>query len=262
MDQTCSLQLDGVNLYLQQRAAQSKAVFLHGFGGDLQTWDGLWKELSDDYPALRYDLRGFGQSHCAVDKSFTHTEDLLAILDAKQIERCDLIGSSMGGAIALNFALDHPQRVRKLVLISPGMVAWEWSEYWQALWRAIVERAREGKMGEARRLWWQHPLFVTTRESVAAQALLESIQRYSGEQWVCDYQKKTLPDIERVHALQVPTLLLTGGRDMEDFRLIADVIEASSPWVNRLDFADCGHMLHLENATECAACILSFLNSA
>jgi len=262
MDQTYSLQLGGVNFYFQQRATQSKAVFLHGFGGDLQTWDGLWQELGGDHPALRYDLRGFGQSHCTFDKPFSHTEDLLAVLDARQIECCDLIGCSMGGAIALNFALDHPQRIRKLVLISPGMVAWEWSECWEALWRSIVERAREGDLSEARRLWWQHPLFATSRESVAAQALLESIQRYSGEQWVCDYQKKTLPDIERVHALQVPTLLLTGGRDMEDFRLIADVIEASSPRVNRVDFADSGHMLHLENAVECAAYIRSFLKGA
>jgi pimeloyl-ACP methyl ester carboxylesterase len=55
----------------------------------------------------------------------------------------------------------------------------------------------------------------------------------------------------------MPTLLLTGGRDFTDLRLIADVIAGAAPEVRRIDFAGAGHMLHLERPAEVAAAILS-----
>lgn len=245
-----------------QCGAQPSTIFLHGFGGDLHTWDLLWSSLDDALPVLRYDLRGFGESHDCVQKPFSHADDLLAILDTLAIAKINLVGLSMGGAIALNFALDHPARVNKLILISPGLIAWEWSAAWVAQWRAITSLARGGKLDEARELWWQHPLFATTRASRAAADLHASIARYSGQQWIRDLQQTALPDVERVHTLNTPTLLLTGGRDLEDFQLIADVIEASVPKLLRVTFSECGHMLPLENPQACAKQILAFLGSA
>lgn len=241
------------------------AVFVHGLGDDLHIWDELWRELARNvasvpYGMLRYDLRGYGQSVALNQKPFNHADDLLAILDEAGIEQCDLIGASMGGSIALNFTLDHPERVRNLILISPGMVAWEWSDTWNALWQPIVAHARNGEMDEARRLWWEHPLFATTRSSAAGPVLHESIMRFSGAQWIHDYHQLMLPDVERLHLLATRTLLLTGGRDLEDFRLIADLIEASASNLRRIDHPALGHLLHLEDPTSCAGEILAFLN--
>lgn len=261
MEETLTMRAAGIDFHVQQVGAQPRAVFVHGFGGDLHTWDLLWPMLGENLPALRYDLRGFGQTVDISTEPFNHADDLLALLDAINIERCDLIGVSMGGAIALNFALDHPERVRNLILISPGMVAWEWSDAWKALWRPIVAKARAGEMDEARHLWWQHPLFATTRNSEGASALQESIMRYSGAQWVRDNHQSMLPDIERLHELKTRTLLLTGGCDFEDFRLIADLIETSATNLKRIDWPDVGHLLHLEVSASCACEILLFLNS-
>ncbi len=245
-----------------RRGAATGALFLHGFGGDLQTWDGVWAAMGEALPALRYDLRGFGRSPAGGDDSFDHGDDLLAIVDALALPRCDLVGVSMGGSIALDFALDHPERVRRLVLISPGLVGWEWSAPWRARWRAIVEQARAGRMDEARRLWWQHPLFETTRNSAAGPGLWRSIECFAGAQWLRDGQRLRLPDVERLHQLAPPTLLLTGGRDVEDFRLIADLIEASASDLRRIDFPECGHLLQLERADACARHIVDFLGGA
>ncbi len=138
LERALTINAAGIGFHARQLGAQPRAVFLHGFGGDLHTWDSMWPLLDDELPALRYDQRGFGQSVESSQPLFSHADDLLAILGALNIERCDLVGVSMGGAIALNFALDHPERVQKLILISPGMVAWEWSDAWRALWRAIT----------------------------------------------------------------------------------------------------------------------------
>lgn len=262
MEKTLTINAAGIRFHAKQLGAQPRAVFLHGFSGDLQTWDLMWPLLGAALPALRYDQRGFGQSIDNSQVPFSHADDLLAILNARNIERCDLVGVSMGGAIALNFALDHPERVRNLILISPGMVAWEWSEAWRGLWQDIVAKARAGAMEEARQLWWQHPLFATTRDGAASDVLQQSIMRYSGAQWIRDNQKMMLPDVERLHALQVRTLLLTGACDLEDFRLIADLIEASASAVTRIDWPGCGHLLQLENPAGCVREIRAFLQCA
>ncbi len=261
MDQTLRIQAAGAEFHAQQRGPQPRAVFIHGFGGDLQTWDSVWAVLNNQLPALRYDLRGFGRSTGGDGAPFVHADDLLAILDARAIGRCDLVGVSMGGSIAVNFALDHPERVRSLVLISPGLVAWEWSEPWRELWQRIVSQARCGALDQARRLWWEHPLFDTIRGSAAGPALYESIMRLSAAHWIGDAHRPMLPDMERLHQLRTRTLLLTGGRDLEDFRLIAEVIAASAGSLARIDEPALGHLLHLEDPQACARRMLAFLDA-
>ena len=259
MEKAFTMQIGDVDFYAQQRGDHAEAVFLHGFGDDLSTWDRLWSAWEGELSALRYDLRGFGQSTCKGEEPFSHGEDLLAIMDHCQIDRCDLYGVSMGGSVALNFALDHPERVNRLILISPGIVAWEWSTEWSAMWRPILALAQEGKMDQARQLWWQHPLFATTRESVAAEELHDSIMRYSGKQWIRDNERAALPDVDRLYRLNVPTLLLTGGCDVEEFRTIASLIEAGAPGVTRVDLPGLGHLPHIEDAVLTASCIADFL---
>lgn len=261
MEQARTIHAAGVNFYARQTSEQPRAIFLHGFGGDLHTWDSLWQALGNNLAALRYDLRGFGRSIDNSASPFHHADDLLAVLNAINVEQIDVVGVSMGGAVALNFALSHPERVRKLILISPGMVGWEWSGAWRALWQGIIDKARSGDMDDARQLWFEHPLFATTRASAAGALLRESIQHFSGAQWIRNDEKENFPDIERLHAHDTRTLLLTGGRDFEDFRLIADVIEATAPNTIRIDWPDYGHLLNLENPVGCAREILSFIGS-
>lgn len=252
-----TVSIPGAQLRVDRSAEKPAAVFVHGLSGDLHTWDALWTPA---IPALRYDLRDHGQSRAEVGASFNHATDLLHLLDALDIERCILVGASMGGSIALNFALEYPSRLSRLVLISPGIVGWEWSDEWRALWRPIAEHARAGALDEARQLWWQHPLFESTRRSAAASWLHDSIMRFSCQPWIRDDHEPLMPDLERVHTLRVPTLLMSGGLDLEDFRLIADLTEASAgDVIERIDFPDCGHLIHLEDPQACAALVTAEL---
>ncbi|TGD76226.1 alpha/beta hydrolase [Mangrovimicrobium sediminis] len=257
----------GIELYGETRGESRgeiqgespRVVMLHGHGGDLHSWDALWQHLPADTPALRYDLRGFGRSGWDAHTPYDHADDLLAVLDARGIARVDLVGLSLGGSVALNFALRHPQRVASLVLVSPGMVAWDWTAEWRERWREIVALASAGDMDGARERWWQHPLFAPARACAAAPQLRAQIQAYSGVHWLGDPHVRALPDIERVHQLAVPTLLLNGALDLPDFQLIGDVIAASAPAVQRRVFDGCGHMLLLEAAEESADTIAGFL---
>jgi len=252
------LQVPNVRLAVETNDGKPSVAFIHGFGGNLRTWNPIWDILPNERSYLRYDLRGFGESIALSDKSFRHVDDLLALLELLSIERCDLVGVSMGGSIAIHFALEYPEHVRSLSLISPGLTAWEWSDAWRALRQPIVAAAREGRMQDARALWLAHPLFETTRMSAAAAMLAEEIAAFSGAQWVEDHEMPALPDVDRLHLLDLPILLLTGGRDFSDFRLIADLIEAAAPDVSRYDEPALGHLLHIESPAECCERLTRF----
>ena len=248
-------------MHVERCGADARAVFVHGFAGDVSSWDALWDASDDALAAVRYDLRGFGASHAKDNRPFTHADDLLALLDALAIETADLIGVSMGGGVALNFALSYPKRVRRLVLISPGMVAWEWSEAWHETWAPIVAVAQRGGMEQARALFIAHPMFDSVREGPAGVALRDAVARYSGAHWIADHHAMMGPDVERLHALDAPTLLLNGADDLDEFKLIGDLIEGSAPNVRRIVYPGGGHMLHMQCPVRCARDIAAFLNA-
>ena len=222
-------------------------------------WDAVVAALPANLPLIRYDLRGFGASAQDEAVPFRHADDLLALLDYLGIERAHLCGLSMGGAIATRFAIEHPDRVVRLVLVSPALIAWEWSAQWAADYRDCVKAARSGDMDAARRLWWQNPLFDTVRDEPFASAMQAEIAAFAGRQWLADPQMRELPEVEHLHRLSAPTLLLAGGRDTADFRLIADTLQATVPGLCRINYPDAGHMLTLERAGEVAAEIAAFL---
>ena len=87
---------------------------IHGMAGSRADWDALISHLPPGLPLVRYDLRGFGQSTAAAGTAFSHSDDLLAIVDTLGLERIAPLGLSMGGGVALNFALSHPARVSRL----------------------------------------------------------------------------------------------------------------------------------------------------
>ncbi|MEE4453243.1 alpha/beta fold hydrolase [Novosphingobium resinovorum] len=259
MTEEFRIAVDGAVLRGERReGAGTPLVLAHGFGGSRRDWDAVVAALPGANPLIAYDLRGFGTSDTD-GAAYSHADDLLALLDALGIAEADLCGMSLGGATVLNFALDHPERVRRLVLVSPLMVGWTWTADWIERWKAIGRAARAGNMAQARDLWWNHPLFDTVRESPAAAAMRASIEAFHGDQWVQDAQRPALPDSERLGQLSAPTLLLTGERDTADFRMIAEAIAAMGRNVTRIDHPRAGHMLNLEIAATIAAEISRFL---
>src|SRR5262245_57039639 len=140
-----TVQVEGATLAGERSGEGAPLVLLHGMAGERQDWNRLLAALPADMATLRYDLRGFGQS-TSDDREYSHSDDLLALFDAQGIDRAPLLGLSMGGGVALNFALSHPERVSRLILISPAMVGWEWSDAWKDLWRGVSRAARDGDM--------------------------------------------------------------------------------------------------------------------
>ncbi len=107
-------------------------ILLHGFGSSLETWEPWASVLDQQYRVIRFDLPGFGLT--GPDPSGDYSDQrtvllLAALMDQLGIQKADLIGNSLGGKIAWNFAAAYPQRVNRLVLISPDGFASPGFEY-------------------------------------------------------------------------------------------------------------------------------------
>ncbi|WP_426052185.1 alpha/beta fold hydrolase [Brevundimonas sp. SL161] len=110
-------------------------ILLHGFGASLHTWEPWAGRLDDELRVIRLDLPGAGLSPPDPAGDYTDaraTALLLALMDLLQIERASFVGHSVGGRIAWTMAAEHPDRVDRLVLISPDGFASPGFEYGQA----------------------------------------------------------------------------------------------------------------------------------
>src|SRR6185436_406705 len=102
------------------RGSGPAVVLLTGSNLDRRMWDREAAWLSKNYRVVRYDLRAHGESDTAT-KPFSHLDDLTLLLDELAIPKATLIGLSAGAFIALDAALDIPNRVERIVLAGPGV---------------------------------------------------------------------------------------------------------------------------------------------
>ncbi|MBC5775337.1 alpha/beta hydrolase [Pontibacter sp. KCTC 32443] len=116
------ISIDGANLHYRDEGHGTPIILLHGTAASLNTWDGWTAELSKSYRVLRLDLPAFGLTGRNTTDNYTidyYTNLLLHFLDEQGIKKAHIAGSSLGGQIAYDFAATHPERVQKLILISP-----------------------------------------------------------------------------------------------------------------------------------------------
>ncbi|MEO6461517.1 MAG: alpha/beta fold hydrolase, partial [Candidatus Eisenbacteria bacterium] len=114
------------------------ALLLHGLGLSREVYAPLLPALAARCRVIRLDLRGHGASAASdLAEPYSHHEDVLATLDAMGLERVDVVGLSLGGSVAVDLALAHPSRVRRLALLAPALSGWAWSAAWVAAFRTV-----------------------------------------------------------------------------------------------------------------------------
>src|ERR1700687_5066804 len=117
------VEIEGMRIHYRDEGTRPPLVMLHGFGSSLFTWDRWVRQLAGTRRLIRRDLPGFGLPGPAPDGDYRaerYVRVFAALLDSLGVERTDIAGNSMGGRTALMFALEHPERVRKLILVDAG----------------------------------------------------------------------------------------------------------------------------------------------
>ena len=116
--------IDGVRLRLRDSGPRDgpAVIMLHGFGASLETWEPWAQALSAEYRVIRFDLPGFGLTGPDPSGDYSDARQmkiLRELMDQLGVDRASIVGNSLGGRVAWNFAAIHPDRVVSLVLVSP-----------------------------------------------------------------------------------------------------------------------------------------------
>lgn len=258
---------NGIRTYYEAEGDGPAVVLIHGHGADLRLWDGQVRPLVEHgYRVIRYDVRGHGRSQ-APDSGYAwpvYAADLRDLLDALGEERAHLVGLSMGGGIALQFALDQPDRTASLVLIDSTLPGYSYSEELSQSVLALYEAVRrQGPHPTFERIWLEHPMFHTLRRFPDRLALLETMARaYSAKEYLVDAEPPEGPQIaDRLHEIRAPALVMVGELDLPDFQAIALILAENLPHARHLVIADAGHVASLEQPDQVNTALLDFLHN-
>jgi 3-oxoadipate enol-lactonase len=242
----------------------SDVVLLHAGIADSRMWASQLASFAREHRVLAPDLPGFGTSPYESDViDFRAT--IRNAMDKAGMERAALVGTSFGGMIALDFALESPERISALVLVGAGIDDHDWSSELEELDNdevAALERGDLDAAVETQLLWVTGP--ARGRDAVAADVLelVKDMQRSVYElQEGTDVRANRLdpPASQRLGELRVPTLVITGDEDFEDIRRIGDRLAAEIPGAERATIAHTAHLPNLERPHEFDRIVLGFL---
>src|SRR5690348_7797203 len=126
------LDLGGSKIYYEEAGEGSATmVLLHDGLLGSESWNGVWDKLAAKYHVIRYDRRGYGRSEPA-KRAFSPSDDLAKLLTRLKAQPAVIAGSSSGGALAIDFAIAHPEMVNGLFLIGPVLHGMPYTEYFLA----------------------------------------------------------------------------------------------------------------------------------
>ncbi len=237
------------------RRQDPAVLFLHGFMGSSGDWAGVMDELENAHHCLAVDLPGHGASTGLDDRFYTMegaAQALIEVLDERGIARCAVVGYSMGGRLALYFAMQFPERCRVLVLesASPGLAT-------------AAERAARRVVDEARAARLEREDFDTFLNEWYRQPLFASLAAYEGlvEQMITRRRANDPRELarslrgmgtgsqpslwERLATWRVSTVAMAGGLDAK-YVEIAGRMAALSDAVRAVIVPEAGHNVHAE----------------
>lgn len=246
---------------------QAPLLLLHGFAGTHATWSATADRFGEQRRIIAPDLPGHGQSSCAhEDCTFeSAATGLDAILDACSITAATVVGYSMGGRLALYYALTRPGRTAALILesASPGLESEaERSQRRDADERLAVLAEQDGLERFVDR-WEKTPVIQPVRVLTDSARSAHRAMRMSGSAAGLAASLRgmgtgAMPWLgDSVAMIECPVLLITGAGDTK-FTALARTMSAALPDARRATVADCGHHVHLEAPDEYATLLARF----
>lgn len=244
------LPVPGSKIYYEECGSAAQAVVLvHDGVLDSAVWDDVWPELCKRFHVVRYDRRGYGRSPEAT-AAYWETDDLAALLRHLKIARAAIVGSSHGGEISINFALDHPEMVQQLILVGAVVGGMPFSAHFlergEVLGKPLEKNDIPGAIAAA-----QNDKYLIASGNDAAKKRMAALLTASPQDLTHpSFYLTPKPALSRLHEIQVPTLLLVGDADIPDVHAHAGAIEAGIPRARRVVISGVGHLMYMEKPKE------------
>lgn len=252
--------INGADIYYETLGRGKDLILIHALGLDCRMWDDQFIELAKFYKVLRYDLRGFGKSSFPSSDSYAHHIDLHSLLQHLKISVAYFIGLSMGGRVAIDFALTYPDKIARMVLVDSVIHGYQFKSF---SIHGISTIAMESGIDKANQAWFQHELFKPARrQPIVAKRLKEIVLSYSGWHWLNKNPWTPLDplSIRQLNKITASTLIIVGEEDLPDFHDIADILHKKITGSTKTVMHNVGHMSNMEDSETFNFLVLNFLS--
>jgi len=259
-------EINGARIHYRREGAGFPILMLHAGIADSRMWQPQADEFATHFDVIRPDARGFGESELP-PRRWSPVGDVIALMDELTLKPAHVMGCSLGGALAIDLALDHPARVSKLVLVGAAVGGANFGKRYPEIF-AEVRAADEAKDFEAlneaeARLFLDGP---RRPGGHVGGDLRELFLDMNGRTMHNDFDSAPMdeldpPAIGRLHEITAPTLVVVGDEDIPPVLDNIDLLMDSIKGARKAVIHDAAHLPNLEHPAEFNRIVLDFLQS-
>jgi pimeloyl-ACP methyl ester carboxylesterase len=264
------IDVDGVSTRVAEAGSPELPglVLLHGTGGHWETFAPNLKALSAHFHCVAIDMVGNGFSD-KPDYDYeipVYVDHVRGVMDALGMQRASFIGMSLGAWVSARFALDHPERIDKLVLLSPaGLIATESN---MARIRAERTKAVQDPTWDSIKAMFDHLIADERNRIPDVVALRQAIYRQPETLGVIDHvlilqdpaaRDRNLLSEAQWSAIKAPTLVVASGKDHGEYQSTARRVAALIPDSEVFEMPEVRHWPHFEDPDSFNAAAVEFL---
>ncbi|MGE6228365.1 alpha/beta fold hydrolase [Paenibacillus chitinolyticus] len=248
-----------MELYYEIQGSGSPIVMIHSGGVDSRVWKYIVQDLTQSFKVISFDGRGTGRSPALLEPT-SLVEDLRKLLEHLGLDCVTLVGHSMGGQVATDFALSYPSMVERLVVIAPSLTGYAFSDEFTQYMASVNAAAPDiSKLVE---LSLAGPIYRAAMASPHQDFLRESYTHYMTRVFTEWKSFEVLwpepPAIERLDKIASETLFIQGTIDWPDIKKIAEHFK-HVPLIRFAEIEGADHMLVLTHAEEISNLIRNFM---
>jgi 3-oxoadipate enol-lactonase len=257
---------DGARLAFDDVGEGPPVVLLHPGLWDRRTWDDQMTSFpAAGFRTIRFDLRGYGASSRLSGGPYSHVRDLVALLDELDVAQAALVGCSMGGGVAIDATLEHPDRVWALVAVASalgGAESLQEEDDWYADVTAPIDEAIDaGELERARtlelELLWA-PLGIADDAGRKIRDIaFDNLHELTMDESLAEQLEP--PAAHRLHEIDVATLVLKAEHDPPDMRRVSDVIAAGVVDAREVLIEGADHVVNVRRSDRFDGVVIPFL---
>lgn len=261
------VEINNVRIYYEIAGEGQPFVMIHAGVADSRQWNYEFAHFSKRYRVLRYDLRGYGRSE-PVAGEFSHLQDLTALLDYLHIDQpLILMGCSMGGGLAMDFALTYPSKVKALIMVDAGPSGLELDVPTPAKFEEAEKAYNAGDLdlvAEVETQIWFDGMGRTPEQ--VNQEMRQLAYEMNRRALTLDAKQlgKRIPDApvpaaERFSELSLPVLIIVGAYDTPYMQAAADHMLEKVPSARKVVIEDAAHLPNMDQPAEFQRVVTTFL---
>lgn len=259
--------IDGAQVYYETAGEGIPFVMIHAGVADSRQWNNEFAFFAQNYQVLRYDMRGYGKSE-PVDGEFSHMSDLVSVLNTLGLhEPLVMMGCSMGGGLAMDFALTHPSRMKALIMVGSGPSGLELDVPTPPKFAEAEKAFEAGDLDLVAEIETQIWFDGSGRTPEQVDQAMRKLA-YEMDRKALSYEARGLgkrlpnteaPAFDRLRELNIPVLVIVGAHDTPYILAAADYMIEKMPSARKVRIEDAAHLPNMDQPHEFQTIVKAFL---